>query len=286
MTENDSHQWDIVITSRPKFLTINVKEIWRYKDLIFIFVRRDIISIYKQTILGPIWFLFGPLFTVFTYTFIFGEIAKISTNGLPGPLFYMSGTLLWNYFQSCFNGASTVFASNASLFGKVYFPRLVVPISLTISNLLKFLLQFLTFLIFYFYYVYTGEFSFIHANITLLFLPFLILIIAGIAFGLGLIISSLTSKYRDLTMVVGVVLTLVMYASPIMYPASAIPAMYKPYLSINPIAPLIETFRYSFTGRGEHSFLDLSYSFVFMVTVLFAGIFLFNKTEKTFMDTI
>jgi lipopolysaccharide transport system permease protein len=286
MKEDISPNWDIVITSNPKFLTFNYKEIWQYKDLIFIFVRRDIISIYKQTILGPIWFLFGPLFTVFTYTFIFGEIAKIPTNNLPGPLFYMSGTLLWNYFQSCFNGASTVFASNASLFGKVYFPRLVVPISLTISNLLKFLLQFLTFLIFYFYYVYTGEFSFIQANATLLFLPVLILIIAGIAFGLGLIISSLTSKYRDLTMVVGVAMTLLMYASPIMYPSSAIPAMYKPYLSINPIAPLIETFRFSFTGRGEHNLIDLTYSFVFMLIVLFGGIFLFNKTEKTFMDTI
>jgi lipopolysaccharide transport system permease protein len=286
MKENSMSGWDTVISSKPSFFKLELKEIWRYRDLIFIFVKRDIISIYKQTILGPIWFLFGPLFTVFTYTFIFGEIAKISTDGLPGPLFYISGTLLWNYFQGCFNGTSTVFSANASVFGKVYFPRLVVPISLILSNLLKLGLQFLTYLFFYFYYRFSGNYDFISLNKTILFIPVIILILATLGLGLGLIVSSMTSKYRDLTMIIGVVMTLVMYASPIMYPSSSIPEIYKPYLSLNPISPLIEAFRYAFTSTGEFQFSGLVYSVLFTIIVLVLGIFVFNKTEKTFMDTI
>jgi lipopolysaccharide transport system permease protein len=286
MSNNTEQEWDIVITSKPNFFKLELSEIWRYKDLILIFVKRDVISIYKQTILGPIWFLFGPLFTVFTYTFIFGEIAKISTDGLPGPLFYVSGTLLWNYFQGCFNGTSTVFSANAAVFGKVYFPRLVVPISLVISNLLKLSLQFLTYLFFYFYYRSTGNYNFIELNSTIILIPFLILVLAGLGLGLGLIVSSLTAKYRDLIMIVGVFMTLVMYASPIMYPTSSIPDIYKPYLSINPISPIIEAFRYAFTSTGIFEINGLIYSCIFTFVALIIGIFVFNKTEKTFMDTI
>ncbi len=286
MSKKNDSDWDIIITSKPNLFKLELNEIWKYRDLIFIFVKRDIISIYKQTILGPIWFLFGPLFTVFTYTFIFGEIAKISTDGLPGPLFYVSGTLLWNYFQGCFNGTSTVFSANAAVFGKVYFPRLVVPISLIISNLLKLGLQFLTYLFFYIYYRSTGKYNFIELNSTIAYIPLLILLLAGLGLGLGLIVSSLTSKYRDLTMIVGVFMTLVMYASPIMYPISSIPEIYKPYLSINPISPIIEAFRYAFTSTGIFEINGLIYSCIFTFVALIIGVFVFNKTEKTFMDTI
>lgn len=277
--------WSTIITPKSKWYKINIKEIWDYRDLIAIFVKRDIISIYKQTILGPIWFLLGPLFTVFTYTFLFSEVAHLSTDGLPGPLFYLGGTTLWNYFQACFNGASSTFSANAGIFGKVYFPRLVTPISLMISNLLKLSFQFLTyigFLIFYFQKIPSLVF---HYEFIYL-IPFVILVLALIAMGTGIMVSSLTSKYRDLTMIVGIGMTLLMYATPIMYPVSAIPPLYKPYLHLNPISPLIEIFRYVFTGTGMFSLFDLLYSVSFALIIFVVGIFIFNRTEKTFMDTI
>lgn len=277
--------WTTLITPKNKWYKINFREIWDYRDLILIFAKRDIISIYKQTILGPIWFLLGPLFTVFTYTFLFSEVAHLSTDGLPGPLFYLGGTTLWNYFQACFNGALATFSANAGIFGKVYFPRLVTPISLTLSNLLKFSLQFLTYLGFLFYYHLTNPTIKFHYELLFL-LPFVIVVLAMIAMGCGILISSLTSKYRDLTMIVGIGMTLFMYATPIMYPVSAIPEMYKPYLHLNPISPLIEAFRYVFTGTGVFDVIQLMYSFLFASLVLIIGIFVFHKTEKTFMDTI
>ncbi len=277
--------WTNIITSKSKWYKINLKEIWHYRDLISIFVKRDIISIYKQTILGPVWFLLGPLFTVFTYTFLFSEVANLSTDGLPGPLFYLGGTTLWNYFHACFNGASSTFSANAGIFGKVYFPRLVTPISLIISNLLKLSFQLLTYVGFLIYYFQLNNHLTFHVELVYL-LPFIILVIAMIAMGSGIIISSLTSKYRDLSMIVGIGITLLMYATPIMYPVSAIPAIYKPYLHLNPISPLIESFRYVFTGTGTFVFFDLIYSLMFAVIVFIVGVFIFNKTEKTFMDTI
>ena len=278
-------QWSTVITPKTKWYKFNLLEIWEYRDLIFIFVKRDIISIYKQTLLGPFWFMLGPLFTVFTYTFLFSEIAHLSTDGLPGPLFYLAGTTLWNYFQACFGGASTTFSANAGVFGKVYFPRLVTPISLVLSNLLKLSIQLITYICFYIYY-YTRPDSTLQMNEYILLVPVIILILGGIALGGGIIVSSFTTKYRDLSMVVGVFLTLLMYATPIMYPMSAIPKMYKPILSINPISPLVEAFRYGFTGRGYFTWHDFVYSIVFMLIVLFVGIIIFNRTEKTFMDTV
>jgi lipopolysaccharide transport system permease protein len=278
--------WSTIITPKSKWYQINLKEIWEYRDLIGIFVKRDIVSIYKQTILGPVWFLLGPLFTVFTYTFLFSEIAHLSTDGLPGPLFYLGGTTLWNYFQACFNGAASTFSANAGIFGKVYFPRLVTPISLMISNLLKLSFQFLTYIVFLIYY-YNQDLPNLNFRFDLLFLlPIVILILAMIALGSGIMISSLTSKYRDLSMLVGIGLTLLMYATPIMYPMSAIPELYKPYLFLNPISPLIEAFRYVFTGTGTFSIGQLIYSFLFALVILLLGVFVFHKTEKTFMDTV
>jgi lipopolysaccharide transport system permease protein len=277
--------WTTFITPKKSLFDINLKEIWDYRDLIAIFVKRDIVSIYKQTILGPIWFLFGPLFTVFTYTFLFSEVAHLSTDGLPGPLFYLGGTTLWNYFQACFNGASTTFSANAGIFGKVYFPRLVTPISMVISNLLKLTLQFVTYFIFLTYYASSTALLQIHFK-HFLFIPFIILILAMIAMGIGIIISSFTYKYKDLNMLIGIGMTLLMYATPIMYPTSAIPSVYKPFLGLNPISPLIEYFRYICTGHGFYSLGGLFYSFLFGVTAIFFGVLIFNRTEKSFMDTI
>ena len=283
--QSTTEMWTEIITSKRNLFRLNFKEIWEYRDLIFIFVKRDIVSIYKQTILGPIWFLLGPLFTVFTYTFLFSEVANISTDGLPGPLFYLGGTTLWNYFQSCFNGASSTFSANVAIFGKVYFPRLVTPISLMISNLLKLSFQFLTYIGFLIYYYLTNHDLYFHFEFLFL-IPIIILVLAMIAMGMGIIVSSFTSKYRDLTMIVGIGITLLMYASPIMYPLSALPPMYKPYLYLNPIAPLIEVFRFVFTGTGVFDWFQLFYSIVFGFVILIIGIFVFNHTEKTFMDTV
>jgi lipopolysaccharide transport system permease protein len=277
--------WTQIISPRTKWYDFKLKEIWEYRDLIRIFVRRDIVAIYKQTVLGPLWFLLGPLLTVFTYTFLFQKVAHLSTDGLPGPLFYLAGTTLWNYFSTCFNGASATFSSNANIFGKVYFPRLVAPIAMVTSNLLKFFIQMITFLGFLFYYM-GQEGSNIQPNMHILLLPVLIVLMGGIALGSGIMISSMTTKYRDLNMFIGVGVTLLMYATPIMYPTSAIPEAYKPFLVWNPIAPIIETFRYSFTGYGSFTWSGLTYSFIFMLASLFLGLLLFNRTEKTFMDTV
>ena len=282
---SQDNNWSTVITPKTSLFRLNIKEIWEYRDLIKIFVRRDIVSIYKQTVMGPVWFMLGPLFTVFTYTFIFSQVAKISTDGLPGPLFYLSGTTLWNYFQSCFSGASTTFSTNSNIFGKVYFPRLVSPISMVLSNLLKFCVQMITFLCFLTYYSIQSN-SIISLQKEVILVPVLVLIAGGIAMGGGIIISSLTTKYRDFTMFIGVFLSLLMYATPIMYPESALPTWSKPILKWNPLAPLIEIFRFVFTGHGNLEWGGLLYSMCFMIVILFLGVIIFNRAEKTFMDTV
>ena len=279
----EQDKWTEIITSKTRIIDFNFKEIWDYRDLILIFVKRDIVSIYKQTILGPIWFLFGPIFTVFTYSFAFGSIAKIPTDNIPGPVFYLAGTTLWNYFQACFNGASSTFTANASIFGKVYFPRLIPSLSLIISNLLKLGIQFITFLIFCLYYYGQGS---IHPNMYVLLLPILIINMALMSLGIGLLISSLTVKYRDVNQFIGVVMMLLMYASPIIYPTSSVPIFLKPYLSLNPISPIIDAFRFGFTGAGVLDVGGILYSFLFTIVILFIGIIYFNKVEKTFIDTI
>jgi lipopolysaccharide transport system permease protein len=275
--------WTEVIQPKKSVFQLNLSEIWNYRDLIWIFVRRDIVSVYKQTVLGPLWFFLGPIFTVFTFVFVFNQIAKISTDNIPAPLFYLAGTTLWNYFQACITGTSSTFISNANIFGKVYFPRLVSPISMVISNLLKFGIQLLMFLCFWFYYLAQGT---IHPNAYIALLPLLVLLMGGMALGVGIIISSLTTKYRDLSYFIGFGITLIMYATPVIYPVSAIPEMYKPFVIYNPIAPIIETFRYGFTGSGYFSWNGLIYSSVFTLVVLLIGTVLFNKIERTFMDTV
>jgi len=282
---DDNNNWSHIIEPKSKWYKINLREIWEYRDLVLIFVRRDIVSSYKQTILGPLWLFLGPVFTVVVYTFVFNGIAKIPTDGIPAPLFYLAGTTLWNYFQSCITGTSGTFVANAAIFGKVYFPRLISPISVVVSNLLKFGIQLLMFLCFLFYYMYQGNPN-IHPNKYLLLFPLLILLMGGIALGSGIIISALTTKYRDLSYFISFGITLLMYATPVIYPVSAIPEEYRPVLALNPIAPIIEAFRFGFTGSGTFSFNGLMYCTLFMCIVLIIGTIIFNKTEKTFMDTV
>lgn len=281
--KTEEEDWSRIIEPKASWFDLKLKELWEYRDLILIFVRRDIVSIYKQTILGPLWFFLGPLFTVFTYTFVFKNIANIPTDGIPAPIFYLAGTTLWNYFQACFGGSSAVFVSNARIFGKVYFPRLVAPISQIIANLLKLFIQLLMFSAFWVYYFSRGEVS---INRYALLLPVLLVLMALMALGIGIIISSLTTKYRDLNYFIGVGMTLLMYATPVIYPASAIPEKYQAVLQFNPVAPIIETFRFGYTGGGTFSWGSLMYCCVFTLTVLLVGLVLFNRTERTFMDTV
>jgi lipopolysaccharide transport system permease protein len=277
--------WTEEISSERGLLDINFKEIWQYRDLIWMFVKRDIASQYKQTVLGPIWFFVSPFMTVFMYTFVFSRIAGIQTDGIPAPIFYLTGTSLWNYFQQCFISSSGTFVNNAGIFGKVYFPRLVSPISTTISNLIKFFIQFSVLIALIIYYILFRHQVF-HFNWYLALLPLLILLMAGIAFGIGIITSAITTKYRDLQLFISYAISLLMYATPVIYPISEVPERFRVYLLLNPLSPIIETFRYSVLGNGTFSWLALGYSAGFMVVVTFIGIVIFNQVEKTFMDTV
>ncbi|MBP8997144.1 MAG: ABC transporter permease [Anaerolineaceae bacterium] len=276
--------WDLVITARKKWYDLQLRDVWHYRDLIALFVRRDFVSKYKQTILGPLWFIIQPLLTTLTFTVVFGNIAQLPTDGLPQILFYMSGTVLWSYFSSCFTGTSTTFISNAHLFGKVYFPRLVSPISIILSSLITFAIQFAFFLCFLVYYVLRG----VEVRLTLwaLALPLLILLMAGLGLGFGIVVSSLTTKYRDLQNLVSFGVSLLMYFTPVIYPVSSIPAQWRWLADINPITPIVETFRVGFLGAGEVSWAGLGYSAAFTLVVLFIGVIIFNRVEKTFIDTV
>lgn len=278
-------QWDLVIGPKDKWYDLRLAELWDYRDLIVIFVRRDFVSAYKHTVLGPLWFFLSPIFTVAAYTLVFGRIAGIPTDGIPAPVFYLGGTTLWNYFQACFSGASGTFLTNASIFGKVYFPRLAAPISMVISNLFKFCVQMLMFLIILGYYMLQEENTMYITPYIALF-PLLVIQMAAMALGIGLILSSLTTKYRDLNYFIGFGMTLLMYASPIIYPVSAIPEAYRWFFNINPISPVIELFRLGFTGAGTVSLPLLGYSLAFTILALLAGMIMFHRTEKTFMDTV
>jgi lipopolysaccharide transport system permease protein len=281
---NSSKYWDLIIRPKRNLFALPIAELWKYKDLIGMFVRRDFVSVYKQTILGPLWYLIQPLLTTITFTVIFGNIAKLPTDGLPQFLFYMSGTVIWTYFATCLTKTSTIFVDNSPLFGKVYFPRLAVPISILISNLITFGIQFAFFLAFMVYFAIRG--SVFSPNLWILFSPMLILMMAGLGLGLGLLISSMTTKYRDLRFLVQFGVTLLMYATPVIYPVSSIPARYQLLIKANPMTPIVETFRYAFLGAGTINPLDLVYSFVFMVVVVIIGTVVFNRVEATFMDTV
>ncbi len=281
---DENENWDMVITPRKKWYDLQLKEVWHYRDLISLFVRRDFVSRYKQTILGPLWFLLQPLMTSLVFTVVFGNIAQLPTDGLPQMLFYMSGTVLWSYFSSCLSGTSTTFTSNAHLFGKVYFPRLVSPISIVISNLITLSIQLLFFLAFLLFFFLRG--SDVKLTTWAAALPLLVLLMAGLGLGFGIIISSMTTKYRDLQYLVGFGVSLWMYGTPVIYPVSSIPEQWRWVANVNPITPIIETFRAGFLGAGDASWPRLAYSAGFMVVVLFVGAVIFNRVEKTFIDTV
>ncbi|MDQ3190823.1 MAG: ABC transporter permease [Bacteroidota bacterium] len=280
----DNQEWSLIIKPVSGWFNIDLKQLWKYKDLILLFVRRDFVALYKQTVLGPLWFFIQPLLTTITFTVIFGNIAKLSTDGLPPVLFYLAGITCWTYFAENLTKTSNTFTANANIFGKVYFPRLVLPISIVISNLIKFGLQFFIFIIFCLYFAYTGYT--INFNSNLLIFPLLIVMMAGLGLGMGIIISSLTTKYRDFQHLVGFGVQLLMYASPIVYPLSSVPDKYKWILLLNPMTSIIEAFKYSFLGVGFFSPNGLIYSFLFMCGALIVGIVIFSKVEKSFMDTV
>jgi len=284
MKSETDEQWTSIILPKVGWFDVDFKELWRYRDLILLFVRRDFVAIYKQTILGPLWFIIQPLLTTIMFTIVFGNIAKISTDGLPKMLFYLSGTVTWSYFASCLNSTSDTFIANASIFGKVYFPRLAVPIAIVISNLISYGLQFAFFLCFLTYYMIMG--SDIHPNLTILLTPVLLVMMAGLGLGLGIIISSLTTKYRDLRFLITFGVQLFMYATPVVYPVSVVPDRYKPFILANPMTPIIETFRYAYLGNGAFSWSYLGLSATTMIVILFIGLMMFGRVEKTFMDTV
>ena len=282
---SQNETWDMVIQPQRSLLDLRLGELWRYKDLVMLFVRRDFVSVYKQTILGPLWYLIQPLLTTITFTVIFGNIASLPTDGLPQFLFYMSGTVVWSYFASCLTKTSEPFVQNANLFGKVYFPRLAVPVSILISNLITFLIQFGMFLVFVFYFILRG--TDIQVNwLWIALSPVLMLMMAGLGLGFGIIISSLTTKYRDLRFLVTFGASLLMYATPVIYPASSIPERFQWVIQANPMTSVIEAFRYGYLGAGTVDIGHLLYSFGFMLVVVIIGSIIFNRVEQTFMDTV
>jgi lipopolysaccharide transport system permease protein len=274
----------MIIRPKRHWFDINLKEFWQYRDLILLFVRRDFVAKYKQTILGPLWFLIQPLLTTLMFVVVFGKIAGIPTDGLPQMLFYMAGITAWNYFAESFRATSNTFVQNANIFGKVYFPRLTLPVSIVISNLIQFAIQFAFLLAFMAYYAIVG--ADFHVTSYIFLMPVLIVIMAGLGLGFGIIFSALTTKYRDLTNLVAFGIQLWMYATPVVYPLSQIGPKYKIFILANPITPIVETFRYAMLGAGTVNWMYLLYSFVFMLFTLAIGILLFNKIEQSFMDTV
>jgi len=284
MVTDSQQTWTMTIRPERGVMEIPIKEIWSYRDLLLLLVRRDFVSMYKQTILGPLWFIIQPVLTTLVFTLIFGKIANIPTDGLPHMLFYLAGITCWTYFSESLTKTSETFTQNANIFGKVYFPRIIVPLSIIVSNLLKFGVQLLLFIGFVVFYWLNG--ADIHPNSVAFLLPVLIMLMGGIGLGMGMIISSLTTKYRDLKFLLTFAVQLFMYATPIIYPVSALPEKYKIYIMVNPITPIIETFRFGFLGKGSFDPMQLLYSFTFMVVVLFVATIIFNQVEKNFMDTV
>ena len=285
------------IEPKKKWLDVDLKGLWRYRDLYYMNVKRDLITQYKQTIMGPLWYLIQPMLTTIMYMFVFGGLAGISTDGVPQPLFYLCGVCLWTYFSSCFTSCSNVFSANQGVFGKVYFPRLVVPLSSVTSNLIKFAIQVGMFLAVYLYYLiakdYTPSLGFVEAygavlgTIVTILLPLLLVFMVGMhAMSWGLIITSLTTKYRDLNMLIAFGVQLLMYATPVIYPLSFAPVQYRMFLNANPLTPIFEAFKYTFVGAGTFDVVSLGYSFITLCIVMFFAVILFNRTEQRFMDTV
>lgn len=283
---NSSDQWDLVIKPKHGLLDIDLKGIWRYRDLYKQYVKRDIITIYKQTIFGPLWFFVQPIFTTIMYMFVFANLAGISTGGMPPALFYMSGTMLWNYFTACFACGQNAFSGNAAIFSKVYFPRLVAPLAGITSGLIKAMIQSIPLLVIWLYYALDKENN-VGLTIEFALFPFIFLILALMGLGFGLIVSALTVKYRDLNNLVTFGLQLWMYATPVIYPVSVTgDRTLVKWLQVNPLQGVFTDFRYMLSGMGEMDWWGLLYSFLFMLLILFLGVVVFNKQERTFMDTI
>jgi lipopolysaccharide transport system permease protein len=277
-------EYTTIIKPKNKLFDIDFKELWQYRDLFSMFVKRDIITQYKQTILGPAWFFIQPAITTIMYMIVFGGIAGIPTDGLPQPMFYLAGIVCWQYFADCLNKTSSTFTTNQAIFGKVYFPRLIVPLSTVASNLVRMGIQFLMFLAVYIYYILVGVA--VAPNIYILLLPLLILMLAGLSLGFGIIISSMTTKYRDLTILFTFIVQLWMYATPIIYPLSSMSSKRQWIMALNPVTSIVETFKYGTMGVGTFSWGQLGYSFGFMVVLMIIGIVIFNKVQRSFMDTV
>ena len=283
--EERKEEWDIEIQPKAGLFEINFKDLWHYRDLLLLLVKRDYVSSFKQTILGPIWFFVQPILTTMVFIVVFGNIAKLGTDGMPAAAFYMSGVIMWNYFAACLNATATTFVTNANIFGKVYFPRLIMPLSVVISNLLKFLIQFAFFLIIIIYYLIQGDTT-IQLTWYILFTPLLVLLMAILGLSIGLIISSMTTKYRDLVHLVAFGVQLMMYATPVVYSSSIVEGKLRTLLFLNPMTGIIEGFRYAFLGTGTFDFQMLAYSFIVTIVLFVIAIITFNRVEKVFMDTV
>ena len=284
MEQSQDIEWTLEVTPRTRWLDIRLQEIWHYRDLLALLVKRDVIVTYKQTILGPLWFFIQPVLTTLMFIVVFGRIAKISTGGAPPLLFYLSAIVAWNYFAECLRTTSDAFKKNEDIFGKVYFPRIIMPLSIVLANLVKFGIQFLLFLGFWTYFFWQG--TDLRIQVEILLLPVLVLMIAGLGLGFGMVISSLTTKYRDLSFLIQFGVQLAMYATPVIYPLEAAPNQYRTLILANPMTAIIEAFRYLFLGAGSWNWLHLSYSLTSMIAILFVGLLVFQRTEKTFMDTV
>jgi lipopolysaccharide transport system permease protein len=284
--QTSADDWDLVIRPRAGWFELHLEDLWRYRDLVRMFVRRDFVAQYKQTILGPLWFLIQPLLTTLTFTVIFSGVAKLSTDGLPPLLFYLAGTTPWNYFATCVTKTSTTFTANANIFGKVYFPRLVTPLSIVISTLIQFGIQFALLLGMLGWYLFQGTPLSPNWLAILGMTPLLIFLMASLGLGFGIIVSSLTTKYRDLAFLVTFGIQLAMYATPVVYPLSTVSEKYRFWIELNPMTAIVEAFRAVYLGAGTFSWPDLGYSAIFTVITLALGVLIFNRVEKTFMDTV
>lgn len=283
-TDAGEPDWSTVIRPHGRWFDLRLRELWTYRDLVFLFVRRDFVAQYQQTILGPMWHVVQPLLTTVTFTIVFGRIARISTDTLPPFLFYLSGTVLWGFFSSSFTKTSNTFVANANVFGKIYFPRLAVPVSTLGTSLIGFVIQLFIFLCFLAYFILQG--APVAPNLWVLATPLLLLLMGAIGLGGGVILSAFTTRYRDLVSVVAFGISLLMYMTPVVYPLSTVPAAYRPIVMANPITPIVEAFRYAFLGVGTISAAHLTYTTIFAVAILFLGILIFNRIERTFMDTV
>lgn len=284
---SNNENWLYTISAKKPLFELNFKEIWRYRDLLFLFVKRDITTVYKQTILGPLWFLIQPLFTSIIFTLIFNNVANVSTGEVPHFLFNLAGITAWGYFKECLTGSSNTFTKNANIFGKVYFPRVIMPISITLSNLLKFGIQLSIFIGFYIFYLLSGQT--VSPNIYLLLFPVYVLMMALSGLGIGMIISAFTTKYRDLNVLLGFGVQLLMYLSAVPFPIEEILEKKPAYFWVfkyNPLAQMIEGFRFMTLDTGLFSWLSFSYALGFSLLVFFIGLLIFNRTEKSFIDTV